>query len=60
MEIEENFNGAAFTGLENSVVAQSKPIYLLFKRLTDFVLALLGLVHPVAGVYDCGNLDQMG
>ena len=43
MEIEENLNVAAFTGLENSVVAQSQPIYLVCKRMTDFVLALLGL-----------------
>ena len=43
MEIEENLNGAAFTGLETSVVARNKPIYLICKRMTDFVLALLGL-----------------
>ena len=43
MEIEENLNGAAFTVLENSVVARNKPIYLVCKRMTDFVLALLGL-----------------
>lgn len=43
MEIEENLNGAAFTGLETSVVARNKPIYLVCKRMTDFVLALLGL-----------------
>jgi lipopolysaccharide/colanic/teichoic acid biosynthesis glycosyltransferase len=43
MEIGENLNVAAFTGLENSVVAQSQPIYLVCKRMTDFVLALLGL-----------------
>lgn len=43
MEIEENLNVAAFTGLENSVAAQSKPFYLLCKRMTDFVLALVGL-----------------
>ena len=43
MEIEENLNGAAFTGLETSVVAQSKPFYLLCKRMTDFILALVGL-----------------
>ena len=44
MEIEENLNVAAFTGLENSVAAQSKPFYLLCKRMTDFVLALTGLI----------------
>ena len=44
MEIEENLNVAAFTGLENSVAAQSKPFYLLCKRMTDFVLALVGLI----------------
>jgi len=44
MEIEENLNGAAFTGLETSVVARNKPIYLVCKRMTDFILALLGLV----------------
>ena len=43
MEIEENLNGAAFTGVETSVVARNKPIYLICKRMTDFVLALLGL-----------------
>ena len=43
MEIEENLNGAAFTGVETSVVARNKPIYLVCKRMTDFVLALLGL-----------------
>ena len=43
MEIEENLNVAAFTGLENSVAAQSKPFYLLCKRMTDFILALVGL-----------------
>ena len=43
MEIEENLNVAAFTGLETSVVARNKPIYLICKRMTDFVLALLGL-----------------
>ena len=30
--------------LENSVVAQSQPFYLGFKRMTDFVLALIGLI----------------
>ena len=44
MEIEENLNVAAFTGLENSVAAQSKPFYLLCKRMTDFILALVGLI----------------
>ena len=44
MEIEENLNVAAFTGLENSVAAQSKPFYLRCKRMTDFVLALVGLI----------------
>ena len=44
MEIEENLNVAAFTGLENSMAAQSKPFYLLSKRITDFVLALVGLI----------------
>jgi lipopolysaccharide/colanic/teichoic acid biosynthesis glycosyltransferase len=44
MEIEENLNVAAFTGVENSVVARNKPIYWVCKRLTDFVLSLLGLV----------------
>ena len=43
MEIEENLNGAAFTGLETGVIARNKPIYLVCKRMTDFVLALLGL-----------------
>jgi len=43
MEIEENLNVAAFARIENSVVAQSRPIYLVCKRMTDFVLALLGL-----------------
>jgi exopolysaccharide biosynthesis polyprenyl glycosylphosphotransferase len=44
MEIEESLNVAAFTGLENSVVAQSQPVYLTCKRMTDFVLALIGLI----------------
>ncbi|PTQ85930.1 lipopolysaccharide/colanic/teichoic acid biosynthesis glycosyltransferase [Trichococcus patagoniensis] len=44
MEIEENLNVAAFTGLETSVVARNKPIYLACKRMTDFVLALIGLI----------------
>lgn len=44
MEIEENLNVAAFTGLETSIVARNKPIYLIAKRMTDFVLALIGLV----------------
>ena len=43
MEIEENLNVVGFTGLEDGVVAQSRPIYLACKRMTDFVLALLGL-----------------
>ena len=43
MEIEEDLGVAAFTGLETSVVARNKPIYLVCKRVTDFVLALLGL-----------------
>ena len=44
MEIEESLNVAAFTGLENSVVAQRQPVYLTCKRMTDFVLALIGLI----------------
>lgn len=44
MEIEESLNVAAFTGLENSVVAQSQPVYLTCKRMTDFFLALIGLI----------------
>lgn len=44
MEIEENLNVAAFAGLETSIVARNKPIYLIVKRMTDFILALLGLV----------------
>ena len=60
MEIEENLNVAAFTGLENSVAAQSKPFYLLCKRMTDFVLALVGLILSFTGVSDCGAPDQMG
>ena len=44
MEIEENLNVAAFTVLENSVAANSKPFYLLCKRMTDFILALVGLI----------------
>jgi len=43
MELEENLNVAAFTALENSVVAQSQPFYVVCKRMTDFVLALVGL-----------------
>ena len=43
MEIEEDLGVAAFTGLETIVVARNKPIYLVCKRMTDFVLALLGL-----------------
>ena len=43
MEIEEDLGVAAFTGLETIVVARNKPIYLACKRMTDFVLALLGL-----------------
>lgn len=44
MEIEENLNVGAFNGFGNSVVAQSPPFYLGFKRMTDFVLALVGLI----------------
>ena len=44
MELEENLNAVALTGLENSVVTQSQPLYLVFKRMTDFVLALVGLI----------------
>ncbi len=44
MEIEERLNVGAFTGFGNSVVAQSHPLYLGFKRMTDFVLALAGLI----------------
>ena len=44
MEIEESLNVAAFTGLENSVAAQSQPVYLTCKRMTDFFLALIGLI----------------
>ena len=44
MEIEESLNVAAFPGLENSVVAQSQPVYLTCKRMTDFFLALIGLI----------------
>ena len=44
MEIEENLNVAAFAVLENSVVARNQPFYLGCKRMTDFVLALIGLI----------------
>ena len=44
MEIEESLNVGAFTGLENSVVARSQPLYLGCKRMTDFVLAFVGLI----------------
>ena len=60
MEIEGRLNVGAFTGLENSVVAQSQPLYLGCKRMTDFVLALVGLILLVTGVPDCGAADQMG
>lgn len=44
MEIEESLNVGAFNVSGNSVVAQSQPLYLGFKRMTDFVLALIGLI----------------
>lgn len=44
MEIEENLNVAAFTGLDNSIVARPQPFYLACKRMTDFILALVGLI----------------
>lgn len=44
MEIEERLNVGAFTGFGNGVIAKSHPLYLGFKRMTDFVLALVGLI----------------
>ena len=44
MEMEEKLTIAAYTGMESRVEAQSKPIYLACKRVTDFILALLGLI----------------
>ena len=60
MEIEESLNVGAFTGLGNSVVAQSQPLYLGFKRMTDFVLGVDWADCFVTGVPDCGAADQMG
>ena len=55
MEIEENLNSGAFTGLENSLRA-SWPLYIGFKRITGFVRA----DSFVSSVLYYSNTNQMG
>lgn len=44
MEMEEKLTVTGFAGVDSRAEAQSKPIYRICKRVTDFILALIGLV----------------